>query len=179
MMRASWLNGRGHEQGGGGRHDGDGHAGHVRRQAPGHEPEGLRDDGHGGQAEPVGESGRDPGAGASHPGEDDHEQRRRHGETEPGDEAAEHPRLTRSDGDAELAAGRARQRLAERHELAEGGVVKPAAPFDVFAPEVPDVGDGPPERGQAQAQRRDADFGGPRPEGASVTLRAVDGLHRP
>ena len=87
--------------------------------------------------------------------------------------------MARADGDAQLAAGRSGQRLAERHELAEGGVVEPAAALHVLAAEVADVGDRPPERGQAQAQRRDADLRGPRPEGASVTLRAVVGLHRP
>jgi hypothetical protein len=58
----------------------------------------------------------------------------------------------RADGDAELAARRSGQRLAQRDEVAEGGVIEPSPPLDVFPAEVADVGDGAAERRQPEPQ---------------------------
>ena len=67
--------------------------------------------------------------------------------------AAEHPGPARADRDPDLAAGGPGQELAERHEVGEGGVVEPAAPLDVLAPEVAEVRDRAAERRQPEPER--------------------------
>ena len=68
-------------------------------------------------------------------------------------EATELARPQRPHGDPELAGRRPRQQVRERHQLGEARVVEPASADDVLLPEVPDVGNRPAERGQAEPER--------------------------
>ena len=70
--------------------------------------------------------------------------RRRHGEAEPGREAAERAGPPGTDRDAELAAGSSGQELAECDQVGECVLVDPGPPFDVLAAEVAEVVIGPP-----------------------------------
>jgi hypothetical protein len=78
--------------------------------------------------------------------------RRRQREAEPRDDASERPCPSRPARDPELAARRARQRLAQRDEVTERRLVEPAAPLDVLASEVADVRDRAAERRQSKAK---------------------------
>jgi hypothetical protein len=110
---------------------------------------------------------------------DDAEQRegdgRRQSEPDPGDEAAEHAGLTGPDGDAELAARRPGEELAQRHEIGEGVLVEPPPPSHVLVAEVPEVGDRASERRQPEAERRHEDVT-PRPAPGSTIAAHVDRL---
>ena len=64
-----------------------------------------------------------------------------------------HAGASRADRDADLAAGRSGQHLGQRHHVAEGRLVQPAAARHVLPAEVAEVGHRPPERGQAEPQR--------------------------
>ena len=57
-----------------------------------------------------------------------------------------------ADRDPELARGRAGQQVRERHQLGELRIVEPAPAGDVLLAEVADVGHGPAEGGQAEAE---------------------------
>ena len=90
----------------------------------------------------------------------DHRDRRRRGEPDPGGNAAEDPGAAGPDRDPQLAAGRARQHLAERHEVRKRRLVQPSPSLHVLAPVVADVGDRAAEGCQAEAQRGTEDLEG-------------------
>ena len=62
-------------------------------------------------------------------------------EGNPGGKAAEIAAPHQANGKSNLAAGRPRQKLAQRDEIGEGGFVDPAAPDHKFFPEIANVGD--------------------------------------
>ena len=80
------------------------------------------------------------------------------GEPGPGRERAGEPGAVEADADADLAAGRPRQELAQRHQVRIGGLVEPMTAGHEFLPEVAEMGDRPAERGQPQPQERDEHF---------------------
>ena len=82
-----------------------------------------------------------------------HRQRGREREPDPRREPAEAAGTARPDRDPELARRRSGQEARERDELGEVALVEPGATLDVLGPEVPDVRDGPAERGDAEAPR--------------------------
>ena len=86
--------------------------------------------------------------------EDRHDQRAREREPEPGGRGAGPAGAEPADRDRQLAARRARQRLAQGGEVGERGVVDPAAILDERLALVAQVRDRTAERRQAQAQRR-------------------------
>jgi len=63
-----------------------------------------------------------------------------------------------SDHEAELAAAGPRQRLAQGEELPVLAIVEPAAPFDEFAAQQHEVGDGSAKACQAKTQENQKDF---------------------
>ena len=58
-----------------------------------------------------------------------------------------------ADGKPDLAAGGARQKLAQRHEIGIGLFVEPSPAYDELFAEVPDVSDRPAEAGDAQLEK--------------------------
>jgi hypothetical protein len=79
---------------------------HVRGQRPREADEGLGDDGDGRELQAVNPTGRrDVDRGADEAEDDEHD-RRRQRESDPRDDAAEHPGAPRADRDSQLAARR-------------------------------------------------------------------------
>ena len=70
------------------------------------------------------------------------------------------PSARNADGNANLAAGRAGQELAQRDEVGVRAFVEPLARRDVLLPKVAQMRDRPPERGQAQPERDEQYFEG-------------------
>jgi len=89
--------------------------------------------------------------GRRHHGEEDQGHRRWESEAQPCGDPAPQAGPTRADGDAQLAAGRAGQELAQGHQVGEAVLVDPTTTLDILPPEIADVRDGPAEGGQPQA----------------------------
>ena len=154
------LDGRGSDgQRGNGRgHDHD-RARHVGRERPPHHEHCLGDDRDRRQLEPAHPARVGEVCGFGQERKPDEDDRRREGEPQPAEDAAEPTGPERADRDPELAAGRTGEGLAEREEVGEARLVEPSAALDVLAAEVGDVGDRPAERRQAEAERCAEDFG--------------------
>ena len=75
----------------------------------------------------------------------DQEQGRWQREAQPGEHRARPAAALQANGKAHLAAGRAGQKLAQRHQLGIGRIRQPAAAFDEFGAEVTQVRDRPAE----------------------------------
>lgn len=71
-------------------------------------------------------------------------------EADPGREATEEPVADDPDASTPLTARGTRQELAERHQVGVALLVDQLAADDVLVAEVPEVGDRPAERGQAE-----------------------------
>jgi hypothetical protein len=146
------------------RDDGRQHqAGRVRGERPRHLHERRRDDGDGGQLQPVQPAGALDVGTAETERERGHRRGRGKREPEPGGERAELPRPQGTDGHPELARRRPGQDVGERDELREGAVVEPAAAADVLVPEVGDMRDGPAERRQPEPEGDHEDLAGSAP----------------
>ena len=89
-----------------------------------------------------------------------HRDRRRQGEAGPGRERAEIACAHEADGEADLAARRSGQELAERDEIAEGPLVEPAALDDERVAEIAEMRHRPAEAGQAEFEEHAEDFEG-------------------
>ena len=113
----------------------------VRGQRLGHQIDRLGDDGDRRDLEAIDPAGRRHVRLLRQQSEQDEGDRGWKREAEPGGDPAHHPGTSRPDQDPDLAAGRAGQQLAERHEVGVGRLVEPAATLDVLAPEVAEVGD--------------------------------------
>ena len=85
------------------------------------------------------------------------------GEPGPGGERAGKPGAGQADADADLAARRTRQELAQRHEVGIGRLVEPAAALDELLPKVAEMRDRSAERGEPEPQEGDEDFAPRRP----------------
>ncbi len=149
----------GPREGGDGRGRGEQPPRPVRCQRPRHLEDRLRHHCDRCDLEAVDPAGLRDVHGARQQREGDQRRCGRERESEPRRESAGHPGAERSDRDAELAAGRAWERLAQRHQVAERRLVEPRPAFHVFPPEVPDMGDRTTERGEPQPQgsREDLD----------------------
>ncbi|MNT28426.1 hypothetical protein D3C72_1641130 [compost metagenome] len=84
--------------------------------------------------------------------EQDHAERRRQREADPRRQRARIARARQPQRDAGLAAGRARQALAQRNHVGVGGLADPAAAAHQFLAEVRQVRDRPAEGGESQPQ---------------------------
>ena len=91
-------------------------------------------------------------------GEQRHGGRRRQGEPRPGSEAAKVSGAHEPDREAGLAAGRTRQKLAERNQIGIGALVEPAAPDDELTAEIAEMRDRPAETGQAELEKDTQDL---------------------
>jgi hypothetical protein len=121
-------------------------------------------------------------------GESQQQDDRGQSEGEPGGDAAPIAGAQLADGDADLARGRAGEKLAERHQVGIGRIVEPAAALDQFGTEIAQMRHRAAEAGEAQQQkdakdlgdavpallhrRRTPPFGGPVPQ-VGVTIKAV------
>ena len=132
---------------------------HVGRERPPHDEHCLGDDRDRRQLEPAHPARVGEVRGFGQQRKRDEDDRRREGEPQPADDAAEPSGPKRSDRDPELAAGRTGERLAEREEVGEARLIEPPAALDVLAAEVGDVGDRPAERRQAEAEGCTEDLG--------------------
>ena len=146
-------------------HDRDGASCRIRAQRPGHPPDRVRDDRHGKHLE-----SRDParteGASFDHPqGEDRHQHRRRQREPEPRHQRSRQAGAQVAQSDPDLAACRARQQLAQRHQLRVGILPEPATARDEFVPKVREVSDRTAERRQAEPQEDSEHFAPGAPRG--------------
>ena len=94
--------------------------------------------------------------------EGDQRQRRWQSKSEPGRQRAEHAAANETDADADLAAGRSRQKLTERHQIGVALLVEPMAAHDIFIVEVAEMRDRSAERGEPEAQRDGEHFDRPR-----------------
>jgi len=75
------------------------------------------------------------------------------GKADEGRQGAAQSRPLATDGEAELAGGRARQQLAQRQQLGKLGLAEPAQPLDKGALEIADVGGRPAETDATQPQK--------------------------
>ncbi len=130
----------------------------VWRQGPGHGQHRVRHDGHRHELQSLDPARGGQIHGRGHHGEEHERDSGWQSEADPGCKPARNARPPRPDGDAQLAAGRTRQELAEGHQVREALLVEPATALDVLPSEVPDVRDRPAERGQPQPQRRREDL---------------------
>ena len=106
----------------------------VRTQAARHAPHGLGDDGDGDRLQPVEPGRARRSAQPDHAiAEGDERQRRWQGEADPRGGGARQSAAPIADGQADLAARRARQELAERDDVGELALVEPAAAGDELA----------------------------------------------
>ena len=123
----------------------DGGATHLPRERTRHPPHRERDDADGDELEHAHHGNERVVEAAEGVGEDDHQDGRGQGEAEPREERAQRARAQESDRDADLAARRAGQRLAERHDVGVRRFVEPLPPHDVLASEVAEMRDGSAE----------------------------------
>ena len=145
-------------QGGG---EGEGHAGRVRGEALAHGEDRLGDDGDGDELESVDDAKAEPsGEKLVAEGEGKHEERRGHGEGGPRGESAGPSGAKQAEGEADLAAGGSGHGLSDGDDLGKGLFTAPAAALDELGVEVAEVGDGPSEGEQAEAQEGAEDLGG-------------------
>src|SRR5690606_2536331 len=86
------------------------------------------------------------------------------------------PRAAQADADAELAAGRAGQELAQGDEVRIGAVVEPAPALDELRPEVAEVGRGPAEGDEAELEEGEQDLQGGSLRNIVLGQRCVHGL---
>src|SRR5215475_8198371 len=84
--------------------------------------------------------------------EGDHRQRRGQGEAEPGGERAGNAAAQHADDDADLAARRSGQELAERHDVGIVLFAEPAPAIDELGAKEPEMGDRAAEARQAEAK---------------------------
>src|SRR5262249_39812036 len=84
----------------------------------------------------------------------EHEDRRGRRESEPRCDSACQARAHQTDAEANLAARRSRQKLAEGDDIAEGFLIEPAAAFDEFGAKISEMRDGTAKRHHAHAQER-------------------------
>ena len=126
----------------------DAGAGTIGRECSRHAPDRLRDDRDGDQLEAMQKtfSHRPGESGCAHrKGEQD--QRRRHREGEPGRKAAQKAvAAENAEAKADLAGGRARQKLAKRDQIGISGLVEPSAAFNELVAEIGEVRDRAAER---------------------------------
>ena len=151
----------------------------VRRQPPGHHPDGLRHDGERRELQPVQRALRQrslPEAGAKRKGvEQDH---RGQGEGDPGGEGARDTRAVVADGDADLTGGWAGQELAERHEISVVRLAQPFAANHEGVAEIPNVRHRASEAGETEEEERPENLGGvgERRSGRGSVLGHADGV---
>ncbi len=86
-----------------------------------------------------------PGEVTSHRCKSKKQHRRRQREADEGDDRASPAGAQQAEREAELAAGRPRQKLAQRRQLSEVLFIEPAAASDDFAVELAQMGDRPAE----------------------------------
>lgn len=149
--------------------DGDTRPRGVGRERAGHPPHGLGDDRHRHDLQTRDHAGGDGAAehGGS-PGERDEKDGGGKGESEECGERAEHSGPLEPHREAHLARGRTGEELAERHEIGVRPVVHPLPAHDEVVTEVPEVRDGPTERGEAETK-----------EGEEHLADGTGPLHRP
>jgi hypothetical protein len=147
----------------------------IRRQAVGHAPDRLRDDGHRDQFQAVQNSFRDrAGEGRRTEREGEENDCRRHGEGEPRRQPAEQAVAAQNaEREADLAGSGPRQELAERNDISIAAFTEPFSPFDEFRPEVAEMRDRPAERCEAQFEERGENPG----DGAFGLFRHAAQLH--
>ena len=145
-----------------GGNDGNGDACPVWRQSLAHSPQGECDHGHGGDLEAVEPAASVAAELVDAVGEGSQRRSGRQREAQPREEASKIPRAPRPNRDAELAAGRPGQELAQRNQLGESLLREPLPPRHVLVAEVADVRDGPAKGRQAKAQRDKQNFKQPR-----------------
>ena len=143
----------------GGGHERHRAARHVRRQAPGHHPHGLRNHGDGRELEAVDPAGLREVDVARLEAEGDERDGGGDREPEPRGQPAADPGTVRADRDHELRARGPRQRLAQGHQVRERGLVQPVPPLHVRPAVVAQVRDGPAERRQPKAERHPQHLG--------------------
>jgi hypothetical protein len=143
------------------RHEGEQHHGEhgdrrtlpVGAQLPRHAPHRLGDDGDGDDLQPLQRAGAErPGHLRSRQREAEQDQRRRQGEGDEGGERTGPPRPHHAKREPDLAGGRPRQELAQRHQIGIGAVVEPAPPHHQFLAEITQMRDWPAEGGQAEPE---------------------------
>ena len=126
----------------------------VGAQLAAHAPDGL---GHHGQCRDLEalQQSRRQGAGMRQqaPGQGHQQQGRGQGKAQPGGQRACMAGTPIAQRHADLAAGRAGQKLAQRHQIGISAVAQPLAPLDEFGAEVAQMRHRPAKRGQAQAQK--------------------------
>ena len=117
------------EQNDHGYNDGDRCALAVRAERARHSPNGLRDDRHRDELEAMQQAGPDRSLqGVRAIGKEDEQYGGWKREGSPCSEAAEIAAPHQPNGKSDLAAGRTRQKLAQRDQIGEGGLVDPATP---------------------------------------------------
>ena len=92
----------------------------------------------------------------------DHQQRRRQREGEGSGQRAAETRPLHPQPEHHLAAGGARQKLAERDQIAIGLFIEPFPVFDELGAKIADMGDRPAEAGQPEPQEDEKDRPGGR-----------------
>ena len=85
------------------------------------------------------------------------QEHRRQREAEPGRDRISNAATQTPDCDADLAAARSREELAQRHHVAERMFVEPAAARDEFVAKVGKMGRRAAERSQAEPQKNTED----------------------
>ncbi len=118
----------------------------------------------------------------------DHRHRRRHGEAQPRREGAGQAGAEQAQRDADLAAGRPRQKLAERDDIDIAALVEPFAARDELGAEISEMRHraaearhAQPQEGQQHLERRAAPLSGDRDGFAhdiSVRRMALEVTHR-
>lgn len=126
----------------------------IRREAFRHAPHGLRHHGDSDDLQTVQQTGADRpfDRGGDH-GEKNEENGRWQSECRPGRQRTERPCPEQPQRKPHLAGGRARQKLAERHEIGITSLVDPFAPHDKLVAEITEMGDGAAEGGDAKLQK--------------------------
>jgi hypothetical protein len=84
--------------------------------------------------------------------------RRRHGEANPGCETSQNAAPHQTNAEAGLARCWSRQELGEGDKIGVRAFTKPLPPLDEFSPEIADVGNRPAKRGDAELQKSKEDF---------------------
>ena len=101
---------------------------------------------------------RRPGEFAFADGKEGQRDRRRQGEPRPGHEPAGQAGPHQPDGEADLAARRPGQELAERDEVGETALVEPLPLCDEFVAEIAEMGDRAAKARQPEAEENSEDF---------------------
>ncbi len=138
--------------------NGDRTAPRVPRERPRHAPHRERHDDERDEPEDATHRSDGPEDPIERVGRDEHKQGGRQRESEPREEGAERPRAQKTDRYPDLAARRARQRLAETDKVRVRLLVEPASALDVFTAEVAEMRDRSTERRQPEPQRDEEDL---------------------